>query len=213
VKNIESKTNTPVELIPNMADTDFFKPTFRKEEISAEKPLRILYCGAHGRANQLEFLVMAAQVSQHLPISFTLMGAGSEKARIQQLASGLTNVTFIDHGGKKEVRSQLEKHDAVYLSFQNLPMLHTGCPNKFFDALAAGKIVISNLSGWTADLIQEKEIGFSYSGLEPEEFVNKIQPFLSLDRLSECQNHAHGLSSDYSRTKLSAQFLACLENR
>lgn len=213
VKNIESKTNTPTELIPNMADTDFFQPTFRKDEISGEKPLRILYCGAHGRANQLEFLVMAAQASQHLPISFTLMGAGSEKARIQQLASELSNVTFIDHGGKEEVRSQLEKHDAVYLSFQNLPMLHTGCPNKFFDALAAGKIVISNLSGWTADLIQEKEIGFSYSGLGPEEFVTKIQPFLSLDRLSECQNHAHALSSDYSRTKLSAQFLACLENR
>lgn len=212
VKNIKSKTSTPVELIPNMSDVDFFRTNFRNEEVTAQNPLKILYCGAHGWANQLEFLVMAAQACQHLPISFTLMGAGSEKERIQTLASGLKNVTFLDHGSKEDVRDQLTKHDAVYLSFQNLPMLHTGCPNKFFDALAAGKMVIINLSGWTADLVKGKKIGFSYSPLNTQEFVDKIQDYLSLSELNGAQKNAHSLSTEFSRAKLSARFLACLEN-
>ena len=141
-KNIESKTITPVVMIPNMADTSFFKPSFRETEITSEHPLKILYCGAHGRANQLEFLIEAARVSQDLPIQFTLMGAGSEKSRIMKLADGLLNVQFLNHGSKEQVREAIESHDAMYISFQNLSMLHTGSPNKFFDACDDGKNVI-----------------------------------------------------------------------
>lgn len=211
--NICTKTATPVEVIPNMADTAFFKPTFRTEEISHEMPLKILYCGAHGRANHLEFLVEAARASQSLPVRFTLMGAGSEKERMTQLATGLTNITFLSHGSKEDVREQMASHDALYISFQNLPMLHTGSPNKFFDALAAGKMVVSNLGGWTANLIEAHELGFAYSGSNPEEFSHAIQPYFSLDNLRSAQENAHRLSADYSLESLTTQVISSVENR
>lgn len=212
VENIQSKTNTPVELISNMADTTFFKPKFREEEINPENPLKVLYCGAHGRANQLEFLIMAAQHCARLPIQFTLMGDGSEKKRIQELARELKNVFFIDHGSKEKVKMELENSDAVYLSFQNLPMLHTGCPNKFFDALAAGKLVFSNLGSWTADLIKEKQIGFAHDPLSPEKFADEVEHFLDLGNVRNAQSCSLELAKGFARTKLSAQFLACIEN-
>lgn len=213
VENIRSKTQTPVELIPNMADTVFFQANFRKEKITHEKPLKVLYCGAHGRANHLEFLILCAQNSADLPIRFTLMGDGSEKARLQLLAMGLNNVIFLPHGDKEEVKNELEHSDAVYLSFQNLPVLHTGCPNKFFDALAAGKMVFSNLSGWTAELIKDKEIGFSYNPERPSEFVEQVMNFLDERNVRNAQTRSLELSNEYARSKLSAQFLACVENR
>ena len=213
VENIKSKTKTPVDLIPNMADTEFFETKFRSQEITDENPLKVLYCGAHGRANQLEFLVSAAKESEDLPISFTLMGAGFEKKNIQGLAEDLLNVTFMDHGSKEEVRTQIELHDAVYLSFQNLPMLHTGCPNKFFDALASGKMVFSNLSGWTADIIQKERIGFSYEGENPKQFTSKIVEFLSLENVRRAQEASINLSNDYSRSGLSERLLFIVENR
>jgi glycosyltransferase involved in cell wall biosynthesis len=212
-KNIESKTSTPVVMIPNMADTSFFKPSFRKDEISAEHQLKILYCGAHGQANQLEFLIEAARMSQKLPIHFTLMGAGSEKKRIMKLADGLSNVNFLDHGGKEDVRDTIQAHDAMYISFQNLPMLHTGSPNKFFDALASGKMIISNLSGWTAHLIQNHELGFSYSGNNPRGFTEAIRTFLNLDKLQFAQKNAFELADAFSKKNLCDQFLDQVTNQ
>lgn len=213
VENIAGKSKTPIDLIPNMADTEFYQPHFRETEVSKEEPLKVLYCGAHGRANQLEFLISAAREVRDLPILFTLMGAGSEKNRILESARSLENVRFLDHGSKETVREQLRLHDAIYLSFQDLPMLHTGCPNKFFDALASGKLVFSNLSGWTQELIHKHGIGFAYSGVKPEDFSNKVQAFFKLEEIRKSQRRSLEISTEFSRTKLSAQFLACIENR
>ena len=212
VAHIKRKTNRAVELIPNMADTEFYSPHFRLDKISRQHPYRILYCGAHGRANQLEFLIMAAQLSQHLPVQFTLMGEGAEKDKIVLLGRHLKNVTFLPHGNKETVRDQMDLHDAVYISFQNLVTLHTGCPNKFFDALASGKMIISNLSGWTADLIQEKQIGFAYDPETPEDFVHELNSFLDVHKVQHAQKNAYVLSKAYTRSKLSKRFLACIEN-
>ena len=61
-KNIRTKSKTPVDVIPNMADTEFYSPNFRTEEITKEHPLLMLYCGAHGQANHLEFFLDVARV-------------------------------------------------------------------------------------------------------------------------------------------------------
>lgn len=212
-KNIQTKTKTPVEVIPNMADTRYFSASFRQNEIDHESPLKILYCGAHGRANHLEFLIEAARTTVDLPVHFTLMGTGSEKPRIVQLADGLKNVSFLPHGSKKDVKMEVEAHDAMYISFQNLPMLHTGSPNKFFDSLAAGKMVISNLGGWTAELIEKHELGFAYNPEHPNNFRQALMGFLQKSRVITCQQSARVLAEEFSRERLSEQFLASLENR
>ena len=92
-------------------------------------------------------------------------------------------------------------------------MLHTGSPNKFFDALASGKMIISNLGGWTADLIQKHELGFSYSGPNSEEFNAQIAKWLTAEKVRKAQQNALALSGDYSLEKLSRQLLECVENR
>ena len=212
-KNISSKTKTAVEVIPNMADTEFYKPVFRSQEVSPENPLWILYCGAHGRANHLEYLIEAARASQQLPIHFTLMGAGSEKTRLIGRSEDLQNITFQKHGSKSEVKHAMEACDAIYVSFQNLKTLHMGSPNKFFDALAAGKMVFTNLDGWIADLIQEHNLSFSHSGERPDDFGIQVLDFLSLERIEQAQKNAYVLSKDYSINKLSARLLESLEDR
>jgi glycosyltransferase involved in cell wall biosynthesis len=212
-ENIITKTKTSVQVIPNMADTEFYQPVFRSKEVSLENPLQILYCGAHGRANHLEYLIDAARASQQLPIHFILMGAGSEKARLMKLSEGLKNITFQIHGSKSEVKHAMESCDAIYVSFQNLKTLHTGSPNKFFDALAAGKMVFTNLDGWIAGLIQEHNLGFSHSGGRPDEFSMRIVDFLSLESIVQAQKNAYLLSKDYSINKLSTRLLESLEDR
>ena len=66
-------------------------------------------------------------------------------------------------------------------------MLHTGCPNKFFDALAAGNLVFSNLGSWTADVIEQKQIGFAHDPLNPEQFAERVQHFFELENVRNAQ--------------------------
>jgi len=211
-ENIKNKTDTPIAMIPNMADVAFYQPTYREEEISHQKPLRILYCGAHGRANHLEFLLEAARASQDLPVAFTLMGAGSEKTRLMDWAKGLDNVTFRAHGNKEEVREALRNHDAIYVSFQKLKTLHTGSPNKFFDGMAAGKMIISNLAGWTAEVIQRQGLGFAYAGDQPEQFAERIQSYLKKEAVKKAQENARKTADKYAKERLEGEFLKLLEN-
>jgi len=211
--NIQSKSETPVDVIPNMADTEFYQPNFRTEEVTKENPLQVLYCGAHGRANHLEYLIEAARASQNLPIHFTLMGAGSEKNRLIERASDLANVSFRNHGNKEEVNEAMNSCDAIYVSFQNLKMLHTGSPNKFFDALAAGKMVFTNLDGWIAELVKENDLGFSHEGARPEAFAAGVRGFLDASMILQAQKNARNLSANYSLEKLSAHLLESIENR
>ncbi|WP_332911051.1 hypothetical protein [Algoriphagus boritolerans] len=51
--------------------------------------------------------------------------------------------------------------DFAWISFAHLPVLKTNSPNKFFDALAAGKAILVNHKGWVYDLIKTHELGIS----------------------------------------------------
>ena len=66
---------------------------------------------------------------------------------------------FIPFGPKHKVNEVLSLADFAWISFAALPVLKTNSPNKFFDALAAGKPVLVNHKGWVYDLVKEHNIG------------------------------------------------------
>ena len=167
----------PLVTIPNMADPDFF--------ISKEnplKPFKILYAGTLGKANQLEYLLNLANHSQKEGFKwhFQIMGDGAEKNKLIRKTEQyqLKNITWLPSGDKEAVKNAYNDCHAVFLSFQPLPILHTGSPNKFFDGLAAGKMIISNLGGWTSNLIQRYQLGITYDPENPEVAVIKISEAL-----------------------------------
>ena len=67
-------------------------------------------------------------------------------------------------------------------------------PNKFFDALASGKMVITNFSGWIRDLVEENECGIYLKPENPEEFESLIKPFLVEAQLRKQQDNARKLA-------------------
>ena len=64
----------------------------------------------------------------------------------------LINVRFIKFQNKHNLKRLLNVTDAAYVSFANKPILETNSPNKFFDALASGKLIITNTKGWVKDI-------------------------------------------------------------
>lgn len=192
--------NTKVYVIPNMADCQYFEPQNSIGDFSESNTFQITYCGALGKANQLEYLIAAAKESNHqsLPIHFNIIGYGSEMNRLKKLSKRMNNVSFFPHSSKKCVKNLLEKSDAVYVSFKDVDVLGTGSPNKFFDSLAAGKLTIINFEGWIRNLLKKNKSGFYHDPNSPADFVRKIKVFLeSPELLSKYQRNGRKLAELY----------------
>src|SRR6185437_816300 len=113
------------------------------------------------------------------------------------------------HLNREEIKELLNITDAVYSSFDSKPILETTSPNKFFDALAAGKLCIVNNKGWVKELIEQEQCGFYANPQNPGELLKKIAPFISNPvRLKEYQQNARKLAEkSFSKEVLLPRFL------
>jgi len=192
----ERHPDKKIATIPNISDLHFFQPAKKLHE-----GLKILYCGTIGVANHLEYLIAVAEASlaKELPIQFTIVGSGARQNAIEGMAKNLSNVTLVDFVNRAVLKEIIAEHDAFYVSFKDIDVLHTGSPNKYFDGLAAGKLMILNLGGWLKEVTEKHACGFSYDPDKPEEFIQKITPYINdLELLLQAQQHARTLSKQYS---------------
>jgi glycosyltransferase involved in cell wall biosynthesis len=212
----------PVMLIPNMSDCNFFrkaeKNSYHELQFDVMDKFVVSYFGAVGKVNHLEFLLDAAEACKKhmlLDVIFLIAGSGSELASIQEQAKDrkLDNVRFVPYHNKYGLLSLLNITDAAYISFADLPVLKNCSPNKLFDALAAGKLCITNISGWLQDLLEENQCGFYTNPYQPDDFVKSIAPFVN-DRnlLDDYQNNARQLAErEFSRQQQVEKLLKLIE--
>lgn len=205
-----------VHLIPNMADCEYFgtneKPATKNQLGIDPTKFTIAYIGAIGIANGLDYFLECANTARkaRIPVQFVLMGAGAELDRLKAASEklGLTNLLIIDFGNREKVKQVLAYTDACFVCYKNVPVLQTGSPNKYFDALAAGKLVIINFGGWIKSEIESEKCGVALDAQHPSDFVGRVTPFITdAQLLKQYQNHARGVAEKkYSRAALSAQF-------
>jgi glycosyltransferase involved in cell wall biosynthesis len=215
--SIEKKVpEKKVHLIPNMADCDFFKPELKlaalEEKYLVKGKFVVSYIGAVGLANGLDYFLECANASRKadLPIHFFICGEGALLPRLKRNAtqSGLVNLTFVDFRNREGVRELLNVTDAAFICYKPLPVLETGSPNKFFDGLAAGKLIIINFGGWIKNEIETHLCGFYVNPNQPIDFTKKIIPFLSDKKLLENYQQASRKLAEkhYSRNLLSIRY-------
>lgn len=211
-KVIPGKT---VHLIPNMADQDFFKPenkkTTHEQKFGVANRFVISYIGSIGFANGLEFMLDCARITDQakLPVSFLFCGEGAvlDSLKVTTKKLEINNVVFVPFSNREGVSEVMNVTDAVFISYRNKPVLETGSPNKYFDGLAAGKLIITNFGGWIREDLEKHQCGFVVDYLRPESILTQLQPYLEdKHRLSKAQENAYILSGKYSRKKLGEEF-------
>ncbi len=179
----EKASGKPVYTIPNISETSFFRLSEKLPDVRPNKFV-ISYIGTLGQANHLEYLINAAR---HFPdasgVKVVIMGDGAQAASLKKLVTPNDPIRFLPHGGREEVKKVMEESDAVYISFKDVPVLSSGSPNKFFDGLAAGKLIILNFKGWIKNLIEEKKCGIYHQPEHPESLWIGLKPFLEDPKL------------------------------
>jgi len=205
-----------IHLIPNMADCEFYYPTPKDDVLIEKYQIRdkfvVSYIGAIGVANGLDYVLECARAAgkSQLPIHFFICGDGAVLDRLKGNAKQLElhNLTFLDFRNREGVRELMNITDASFIFYKPVPVLETGSPNKFFDGLAAGKLIIINFGGWIKTEIEENKCGVYVNPLEANDFVRKITPYLTdKNLLAESQQASRQLAElKYSRKLLSEKF-------
>jgi glycosyltransferase involved in cell wall biosynthesis len=226
--------NKNIVCITNFADADVFKyfpqkykspqivNLFSTQNIDIQDDIKnndfvILYAGAMGKANGLEFILQTAMAAQksnsHKNIVFLMVGEGSEKNNLENFArqNNLENLFFIPSVTKELVANLLAFSDAFFVCFADYQVLSTGSPNKFFDGLASGRLCIHNTNSWIKTAVAESNCGFYVA--TPEDFLTQIKPyFIDNELLRTSQNNAFLLSQSYSNLQATEAFLVLFQD-
>lgn len=209
---LRKEPSAKVMMVPNMADCEYYKPEAKDPEVErkfgVEGRFVVSYIGATGLANGLDYLLECANSCSKagLPVHFILCGTGALLERLKKSAANLRlgNITFTGFVDRDGVRRVLNITDAVFVCYKDIPILETGSPNKFFDGLAAGKLIVINFGGWLKKEIEENRCGVMISKTDPTDFVRKIRVFITDgELLRQYQERARELAEKkYERGKL-----------
>ncbi|MCM4079204.1 glycosyltransferase family 4 protein [Paractinoplanes hotanensis] len=222
---VARRPSTRTTVIPNAADLAMFDvapedvQAFRnKHEWLRERPL-IVYTGALGAVNGVEYLVRAARRMRELDpeIRVLIVGHGKEWEPTKALAAELGlldgTVRMWEKVPKAELPVILGAATMSTSFVRPIRALWDNSANKFFDALAAGRPIAINYGGWQADLIDETGTGLV---LDPTDTDDAAEQFVKHCRdeswLAQARVAAHRLAVEqFSRDLLFDRFAEVLD--
>lgn len=215
-----------IEVIPNGCDNDIFGAVSLEGadalseylEWLADHPL-ILFAGTLGKANNVGYLadVAAAMLERAPEIRFVIIGAGADRDAIAEHAAKLgvldRNLKLVPAVPKRALAAWIQRASICLAMFSGPRILwKDAVQNKFFDALSAGKPVISNHEGWQCQIAVEHDVGCAMSSDNPDDAAACLQRYArDTAWLAGAAVRARNLAEHrFSRDTLASQLERCL---
>lgn len=207
-----------ITVIPNSSDLDVFRPGKLDNAFLTKRnlPLRptVCYAGALGDVNEIPMLIEAAKVlrAKKSSIQIIIAGEGKHRSAVEAAVRGDPggNLTYLGPLSKLEVAELYRSCAGGLMLVKPLPVLQTNSSNKFFDMLAAGRPLITDVRGWIGGLIQKHRIGFLVDS-NPESLAHGIEAAVSNPEFDGMCQRAELLARDcFSREILARNYLEVL---
>ena len=182
-----------VEIVSNGVDLEKYDSLLKEESPVKllENKFNILYTGAHGTANCLEFLLELAKLIKNNDIVFNFIGEGEKKEELIKKSEeyNLKNVRFYPPINKNLIPNTLKNGDVMIVVAKNTPLYKYGISfNKIFEYFASSKPII--FSGNVAnDMVKEANAGISVEAENIEKIKDAV---LSLYNMSNEEREVLG---------------------
>jgi colanic acid biosynthesis glycosyl transferase WcaI len=176
-----------VLLIPNFVDVHDFRPLPKDNEFSRKYGLQsefvVSYAGNMGKPQHLETLLhTAALLADRKHLRFVIMGDGSEREDLEQLARQLRlhNLTFLPYQPYSLMPLAYAAADASYVP-QAIGTSNDGVPSKVYRIMASGRPVLActDADSDLADLVLKAEAGAAVTTAAPAELAKTIEAALA----------------------------------
>ncbi|MBP5320479.1 MAG: glycosyltransferase, partial [Kiritimatiellae bacterium] len=127
------------------AEPSFVPPATEPVKTPGE-PVEVLFYGSFIGLHGVETIIEAARRYRGAPVRWTLLGNGPMKAACQAAATGLPQLRFESAIPYGELCARIHRADILLGVFGTTPKAGRVMPNKVFQALAAGRPVITRVS-------------------------------------------------------------------
>lgn len=212
-EKLHSYTNNTIEVLPNMVDTNFFKPLENKKE---NKEIVFVTVGNLNRLKGYDILINAfAEIVQtNKNVVLKIVGQGEEFSGIQRLTKKLKlakNIQFSGYKTKQELLAIYQNADVFISSsrFESFGVV-------IIEALSCGLPIVVTNSGGPSDIVNNQN-GYLAENENANSLQAKIQ--LMIDNLANFDVHIirENTISHYSEKVISQalekHLLKCLQNK
>lgn len=121
----------------------------RAQGVSRRERFSVLYAGMLGRANGVDRLLgLVHELEQQEDVELFIAGQGWGAGRISAACASSQQSHFLGSLPRRELSPWFARVHASLVLFEQLPVLGTNAPAKFFDSLAHGTPVLIVNDGW-----------------------------------------------------------------
>jgi glycosyltransferase involved in cell wall biosynthesis len=183
---ISEKGVLPAKILflPNGVDVDVFRPMPPDKRLASELGLAdrtvVLTAGTIGYAHGLEVALDAAELLRDSPITFLIVGGGSERNRLKRLADQrqLSNVVFLDARPSNEIPPLYSIASIGLSTLRDSPLFEGTRPVRMLAAMACGKPVVYSGAGEGARMLLAAEAGVVVPPADPIRLAAAITDML-----------------------------------
>lgn len=142
------------------------------------KPYNILFYGSFLELQGVHVIVEAAKLAEELPINFTLVGEGACLNDVKRSAGEMHNICFKPWMPYKNLQIEIANADILLGVFGNTMKSNMVIPNKVFQAMIAGKpLITQRAEAYLGNIANNNTIGW-VKGNSPETLFRKICEWL-----------------------------------
>lgn len=193
-RNVEGKTDSATEIVPNFVDISTFEPMEKENSYRREFGLVgkrvVMYCGNVGFSQSIELLADAAREMADVPdLVFVVNGGGSAIGEVRKRAEGLDNFRIIPYQPVERVPEVLSAADVHVIPLRQ-GLAWSSVPSKLYKILAVERPVIASVDEGTevGRVVVEAGAGHSVPPDDPGPLVDSLRSILG----SETEMEAMG---------------------
>jgi glycosyltransferase involved in cell wall biosynthesis len=125
------------------AEEQMFTP---KAKPMPSDPIEVFFYGSYIPLHGAQTIIEAARCYDGPPVHWYMLGGGPARAECEKAARGLTNITFEPYIPYEQLPQRIHQADILLGVFGTTDKAGRVMPNKVFQALAAGRPVITQRS-------------------------------------------------------------------
>jgi len=187
-------------------------------ELDSKDTFKVGYCGSIRHVNNVGRILDSAKLIRNPRIRFLIFGDGDEREKLEQRCreEGIANVFFRGKVGKEYMPGIVTRTDLnldLIRHQENSVLRFGGSQNKFFEYLAAGRPILSNVrQGYS--LIEKYQCGREIFESDPAAVARTIEEYASMppeQYARECEN-ARKAAEDFDFERLTGMLIEVIES-
>jgi glycosyltransferase involved in cell wall biosynthesis len=164
-----------ITVATNFADFNFIDANI-ENEINIRIPDKyFLYYGNIGNVNNiLEISKLFKSFSLKEEPHCLFIGDGQLAEQVKELSENYSNIHFHQSINKNELIPIISKSIACFVPLQEGLIMDTSSPNKLFESIGCGSLVLHNTNGWIKSFVNDNKFGYYFDLNNQAEIIKLI---------------------------------------